>query len=127
MLSLKRIPNIFSSLVLLITLVSFSGFTGISSSNYEKPQTELFVSKHKSSHSTVKQYKALTKRSQKVVFNQFLVFSFKSLLNSHAFDFTVTLKSQKETILQFENYNNLLEQNLIAHTHTCHSKSVFLK
>ena len=126
MLSLKRIQDIVSYLALLISLVSFSGFTSMSS-NYEKPQTELFVSEYKSSHSTAKQYKPLTKRSQKVSFNQYLVFSFKSLLNIHAFDFTVTLKSQKETILQFENYNNLLEQNLIAQTHTRHSKSVFME
>ena len=97
------------------------------SSNYERPQTEIFVSKYKNGHSTVKQYKSLTKRTQKVVSNQYLVFSFKSLLNIHAFDFNITLKSQKETILQFENYNNLLEQNLIAQTHTRHTESVFLK
>ena len=126
MLSLKRIQNIFSYLVLLITLASFSGFTSISS-NYEKPQTELLVSKYRSSQSAVKQYNPFAKKFKKVVYNQYIVFSFKSLLNIHAFNFNITLKSQKETILQFENYNNLLEQNLIAQTHTRHSKSVFIE
>ncbi|MDO5977971.1 hypothetical protein [Flavivirga spongiicola] len=129
MLSLKRIQNIFSYLVLLITLVSFSGFTSISS-NYEKPQIELPVSKYRSSQSTVKQHNPFTKKFKKfkkVAYNQYLVFSFKSLLNIHTFNFNITLKSQKETILQFENYNNLLEQNLIAQTHTRNSKSVFIE
>ncbi|MDD7886475.1 hypothetical protein [Flavivirga sp. 57AJ16] len=126
MLSLKRIQNILSCLTLLITLVSFSGFTSVSS-NYEKPQTELLVSKYKSNHSTDKQYKPFTKNFQKVICNQYLVFSFKSLLNIHTFNFSITLKSQKETILQFENYNNLLKQNLIAQTHTIKSKSVFIE
>ncbi|TGV02092.1 hypothetical protein [Flavivirga rizhaonensis] len=125
MLSFKSIQNIFNCLALLITLVSFSGFTSVSF-NYEKPQTELLVSKYKNNNSSVKQYKPFTKKAQKVVLNQYIVFSFKSLLNIHAFDFNITLKSQKKTILQFENYNNLLEQNLIAQTHTIKSKGVFI-
>ncbi len=126
MLSISRIQNIFSYLALLITLVSFSGFTSVSS-NYERPQTELLVSKYRSDDSTVKEYQPLTKRSQKVAFNQYIVFSFKSLLNMHAFDFNLTFKSQKEAILLFENCNNLLEQNLIAQTFTIKSKSLFIE
>ncbi len=126
MLSISRIQNIFSYLVLLITLVSFSVPTSVSS-NYERPQTELLVSKYRSDDSTVKEYQPLTKRSQKVAFNQYIVFSFKSLLNMHAFDFNLTFKSQKEAILLFENCNNLLEQNLIAQTFTIKSKSLFIE
>ena len=126
MWSLKRIQNIFSCLALLISLASFSGFTSISF-NYEKPQTELFVSKYKNNHSTDKQCKSFARNFQKVICNQYIVFNFKSLLNIRALNFNITLKSQKETILQFENYNNLLEQNLIAQTHTIKSKSVFIE
>ncbi|NMH87828.1 hypothetical protein [Flavivirga algicola] len=126
MLPIRRIQNIFSYLALLITLVSFSVPTSVSS-NYDKPQTELLVSKYRSDDSTVKEYLPLAKRPQKVVFNQYLIFSFKSLLNNHIFDFNLTFKSQKEAILQFENYNNLLEQNLIAQTYTIKSKSIFIE
>ncbi|GAA3637400.1 hypothetical protein [Flavivirga jejuensis] len=126
MIFLRSVQHIFSFLVLLITLVSFSGFTNVSY-NHEKPQTELFVNKNKSRHSTVKQYKPLAKQAQKVTNNQYIVFSFKSLLNSHAFDFNISFKSQKEIILQFEDYNNLLEQNLIAQTQTIDSKSIFIE
>ncbi|AUP80398.1 hypothetical protein [Flavivirga eckloniae] len=123
---LKRIPNIFSCLVLLISLVSFSGFTGISS-NYEKPQTELVVSKHNRNESNTKTYKTSSKRVHKVVFNEYIVFSFKSLLNIHTFNFTITLKSQKKNILEFEDYDTLLKQNLIARAHSTNSKSTFLE
>ncbi|GAA3616176.1 hypothetical protein Q4Q39_01365 [Flavivirga amylovorans] len=126
MLSFKRIQNTCSFLALLITLVSFSGFTSVSS-NYEKPHTELLVSKNKNSLSTDKQYKILSERSQKIVFNQYIVFSFKSLLNIHILDFDITFKSQEEAILRFENYNNLLEQNLIAQTNTIKSKNAFIE
>ncbi|WP_298555347.1 hypothetical protein [uncultured Algibacter sp.] len=112
MFSFKRILNIASCFLLLLSLVSASGFTS-TSTNYESPKTEL-VSKNTPIESTsfVKYY-SFAKTYQTLIFNPFIVFNFKCLLKIHSFDFSITLKSQKETTLQSLEYP-FLEQNLIA-------------
>lgn len=114
MINKNKIQLFFSSLALLVSLVSFSGFTYVSN---QKPQTEL-VSKAKIANKTSSSnynYKAYS--YQKVVHNHFTIFNFNCLLNKQLFDVSITLKSQKEKTLQFLDYQ-FLEQNLIAQNKT---------
>ena len=121
---LKRIQLFFSSLMLLISLVSFSGFIGVST-QIQKPQTELVISTN-SIWTSAKQNNHLHTTSSKVSFNQHTVFSFKFFLNKQLLDINVTLKSQKETTLQFLKYQ-FLEQNLIAQINTSKYQNNFIK
>lgn len=126
MLFLKRIQKIASCFALLITLISFSGFTS-NSSHYEKPLTELVFNHSKNNNKLkVKQHKLFSKTSKRILVNQFTIFNFKSLLNIQNFDFNLTLKSQKKITLRFLNHY-ILEQNLIAKTHTANSYSHFIE
>ena len=124
MLNTKRIQLFFSSLMLLISLVSFSGFTDVST-QIQKRQTELLTSTN-SKWTSAKQDNYLYKTSSKVSFNQYTVFSFKLFLNRQLLDFDVRLKSQKETTLQFLKYQ-VLEQNLIAQINTNNYQNNFIK
>ncbi len=124
MLNTKRIQLFFSSLILLISLASFSGFTGVSTQT-QKPQTELLTSTN-SIWTYVKQNNYLNTTPLKVNFNQYTVFSFKFFLNRQLLDFNITLKAQKETTLQFLQHR-LLEQNLIAQINTSNYKNSFIK
>jgi len=124
MLNTKKIQLFFSSLMLLVSLVSFSGFTGIST-EIQKPQTELFTSTN-SIWASANQNSHLHRTSSKVSFNQHTVFSFKFFLNKQLLDFDVILKSQKETTLQFLEYQ-ILEQNLIAQINTSKYQNSFIK
>lgn len=112
MLIIKRIQLLFSSLLLFITLVSVSGSAPISS-NYEKVKTEIVSSHLTLENATNAQYKSHTKTNRTAIFNSFIAFNFKSILNMHSFDFSLSLKSQKNKTKHFLNYL-LLEQNLIA-------------
>lgn len=126
MLFLKRIQKIASCFALLIILISFSGFTS-NSSHYEKPLTELVFNHSKNNNKLkVKQHKLFSKTSKRILVNQFTIFNFKSLLNIQNFDFNLTLKSQKKITLRFLNHY-ILEQNLIAKTHTANSYSHFIE
>lgn len=113
MLFIKRIQNIFSCFLLLISLISFSGFIGTPVLS-EKPQIELVAKDQKKLNSNIKQFKPLTKGYCGVLINHYTIFNFKNFLNIQAFNFSVTLKSQKETSLPFIGLHTL-EQNLIAH------------
>ncbi|GAA4887292.1 hypothetical protein GCM10023311_08790 [Flaviramulus aquimarinus] len=125
MLSFKRKQHIISYLLLLITLITFSGFT-YTSSNFEKTQTELVVFSHEDYNSSVEAFQYSTKVLKYISYNPYLIFNFKGLLNLHYFNFVVTLKHQKKTVLQFLNHFNL-EQNLIAQTHSIHYQGVFIE
>lgn len=124
MLNTKRISLFFSSLLLIISLVSVSGFAPVLS-NYETPKTELVNSISTIENASVAQYKSPTKTHQTVIYNQFMVFNFKCLLNIHYFDISLTFKSQKEATLKFLEYQ-LLEQNLIAQINTSNYKNSFI-
>ena len=110
--------------MLLISLVSFSGFIGVST-QIQKPQTELVISTN-SIWTSAKQNNHLHTTSSKVSFNQHTVFSFKFFLNKQLLEINVTLKSQKETTLQFLKYQ-FLEQNLIAQINTSKYQNSFIK
>lgn len=110
--------------MLLISLVSFSRFTGVST-QIQKPQTELLTNTN-SIWTSAKQNNHLHTASSKVSFNQHTVFSFKFFLNKQLLDFDVTLKSQKETTLQFLKYQ-VLEQNLIVQINTSNYQNNFIK
>lgn len=125
MLKTKRIQTFLSSLFLVLTLVAFSGFTG-TSTNYQKPQTEL-VTNSNSVWSSVKKNNNLNSSQLKVSFNQYAIFSFNWFLKTKNFDFNITFKSQKETVLQFTNFNSILKQNLIAKIHTNSTYTNFIE
>lgn len=124
MLNTKRIQFFFSSLILIISLVSFSGFTGVST-QIQKPQTELLTSTN-SIWTSAKENNYLSTTPLKVSLNQYTVFSFKLFLNRQLLDFNITLKSQKKATIQFLKYQ-LLEQNLIAQINTSDYQNSFIK
>lgn len=109
---LKGLHKWLASIALLAVIVSFSGFTYYPSS-YHKTQTELVINNTSSHQATSKSFSFLKRSSQNITFNQYTTFCFKWLLNTHQYNFSITLKSQKEAILQF-NKQMFLEQNLIA-------------
>jgi hypothetical protein len=113
MWSLKALYKWFTSVALLAAIVSFYGVSP-GMSNFQKTQTEL-VDNAKSFKTTSDfHYNQLSNYSEKQAYNQYIVFNFKCFLVKHQFDFNITFKSQKGKILLFENYNTLLEKNLIA-------------
>lgn len=102
-------------LVLVITLATASGFTGVST-NLKKPKTELLCSKNTHTKN-VYNYQVSPISYKHLAFNNFIVFNFKCLLNSHIFDISNTLQSQKKATIKLLK-QNLLEQNLIAQLNT---------
>ena len=125
MLNAKKIKTVLSGVLLVLSLITFSGFTGVSAP-LEIPKTEL-VTKTNSDNLSVHYSKYLKTIPVKVHFNQYTVFSFKYFLIKHHFDFNITLKSQKNEVLEFTNYNSVLEQNLIAKTNTETPDYIFIK
>ena len=125
MFSFRKILNIASCIILLLSLVSASGLTGIST-NFERQKTELVSSKPSVKNTSVALYKTSARVYQTVIYNHYTIFNFKCLLNKQLFDFSLTLKSQKETTLQFLKHK-LLEQNLIAQINTSNYKNSFIK
>lgn len=120
MLSFRKILNVVSCCILLVSLISVSGSTSISS-NYESQQTELIRIIPTLENVSVAQYKSPIKSLKTLAHNQFIVFNFKVLLNIHYFDFSITLRSQKSTTIQCLKFK-LLEQNLIARNNTSYYK-----
>lgn len=124
MANAKKIKLYLSSLILFISLVSFSGFTGVST-QVQKPQTEL-LSNTTSIWASAKQNVQLYTTSSKVSFTQHHVFSFKCFLNQQLLNYDVTFKSQKKITLHFLKYQ-FLEQNLIAQINTSTYQNDFIK
>ena len=117
MLHLKALHKWFTSVALLAAIVSFSGFTN-ASSNFQKPQTELVYNANGFNDASDFYYSQLFNSSKNQIYNQYTVFNFKCFLINHHLDFSITIKTQKETVLQFNDFNNILQQNLIAQVHS---------
>jgi hypothetical protein len=115
MLSLKTIHKLFGFIALFLTLTSFSGYVNYDSC-FEKTPVELVTQKSQFDLETINYCEVHSYKSQQVYFNQYTVFSFRSLLKSFNFNVLITLKSQGEAELQFRNFNSILERNLIAQT-----------
>ncbi len=115
MLFVKNIQKFLASVVLLTTLMSFSGFNYIAES-VQIAQTEVLTHGHTYDYSKIKVYQSPKKILKKITYNQYTLFSFKSLLRTYNFGFNIHFKTQKETALQFIKFNTILEQNLIAST-----------
>ncbi|MBJ6366900.1 hypothetical protein [Snuella sedimenti] len=119
MLIAKNIKTLFGSIALLITLITFSGFTA-AINNYQRPQTEQVITPRSNSGNHTTHYHSTI--PLKVTLNRYTIFSFKSLLNTQRFNLintqrfnlTIQFKSQEKAVLQFVNFNSILEQNLIA-------------
>ena len=126
MLPFKSIQKLLASVVLLTTLISFSGFSN-ANNNIQIPQTELITNTHSHDYSRIKRYRILKKSSKKVTYNQYIIFNFKSLLKAINFDFHIRFKTQKETVLQFTDLNNLLQKNNIAKALSKDTPSVLIK
>ena len=124
MLALKNIKALFGCLALLVILITASGFTG-TINNYQKPQTEQITTSRPNSHNHTAYY--INTTPLKVTHNQYTIFSFKSLLSLQYFNFTVQFKSQRKAVMQFVNFNSILEQNLIAKTQSNITDKVTLK
>lgn len=124
MLYFKNIQKLVTSLALLVTIISFSGFT--ERSYIEQPKTELVYNNCNNAKAT-KYTKALFNTSQKVLINQYSLFQFKIYLVTHNFDFNIKLKSQKEIFLQTLDFNSLLKQNLIAQLKVGNSLPLFIE
>ncbi len=120
----KRIHRYIVNLALLAVVISFSGFT-TPVPNYNNPQTELVVHLKPTNDSKIAPYKTSKSAFQEVWFTQYIVFNFKSLLNIHYFDFSVTLKSQKTKVLEFIDPTSI-EQHLIVHANLEPSDSILL-
>ena len=123
---LKTLYNCVLALVLFVTV---SGFTGLPSYtiHFKNAQTEILVTS-KSDNSNVVNYNDIQQYiSQYVTVNQFTEFNFKGLLNFCHFNYSVTLKSQKQAIFQFVDANSILEQNLIAYKNTSHTYNAIIK
>lgn len=116
MLLLKHIKSTITSLLLLITLLSFSGFIG-APSHHVNPQIELFCNAQKKHETKTKHYTYLTTHSQKVLINQYTVFNFKRLLNTQLIDYSLSFKSQEEITLEFLDLKHI-EQHYIVKTHS---------
>ena len=113
MWSLKALYKWITSVALLAAIVSFYGVSpGIS--NFQKTQTELVDNARSFKTTSGFHYNQLSNSSEKQTYNRYIVFKFKCFLIKHNFNFNITFKTQKGNILQFENYNTILEQNLIA-------------
>ncbi len=124
-MSLKGLHKWFASIALLAVIVSFSGFINYPSS-YHKTQTELVINNTSSLQTTSKSFTFLKHSPQSISFNQYTTFCFKWLLSTHQYNFSITLKSQRETVLQF-NKQMFLEQNLIAQIFSNDYQSNFIK
>ncbi len=122
---LKRLHKWLASIALLAVIVSFSGFTNYPSS-YHKTQIELVVNSTSNNQTTSKSFTFLKRSPQSFTFNQYTRFCFKWLLSTHQYNFSIILKSQKETVLQF-NKKMLLEQNLIAQIFSSDYQNNFVK
>ena len=125
-MNLRRLHKWFTYIALLAVVLSFSGFTSIIT-NYQKPQTELVHNTNSIYDSLVKQYKSLHSVLTKVSSNPYTFFSSKNLLNKQHLNFSVKIKSQKEKFLEFTNYNDILEQNLIAKSQAQNSNHIYIK
>lgn len=110
---LNQIKHLFSGIILLLTLISFSGF--IDYNSYVKPEIELLHTDHKTYAKTAL-FTQTNEFKHCVQINKYIVFNFKWLLFNHGFDYSITFKSQEKGSLQFLNPNTL-ERNLIALTH----------
>lgn len=125
-MNVKCIQKLSASVVLLITLISFSGFSS-ANVNIQVTQTELFTSRHSVDYSKIKTYRVFNNNSKNISYNQYTVFNFKSLLNTFNIDFSVYFKTQKETTLQFIDLNNSLKQNLIAQALSKNTSHISIK
>ena len=114
---LKTLYKWFAGVALLAMVISFSGVSG-SSVNFHKTQTELIGNAIGLDAASDFYYYPLFNSSKKQTFNQYTVFNFKWFLIKHHFDFSITIKTQKEAVLQFKYFNNILQQNLIAQVHS---------
>lgn len=123
MLKRKQILHFLSSFILLISLVSFSGFTAASTQT-QKHQTEI-IARTNSVRPYSKQFFFTHTVQQKVRFNQFTVFNFKLFLNKQLLNFNITLKSQKKITLEFFKHP-FLKQNLIAQINSSNYKNNFI-
>ncbi|MFV9550136.1 hypothetical protein [Algibacter sp. PT7-4] len=120
MLNTNKIKLYLSSLILLITLSSFSGHVN-APTGIEKPQTEILASNNSIYNTVTKNY-YLTKLPLKVSLKYFIKFNFKALLNNKLSNVSNALKSQKVILLQFLNHL-VLEQNLMVQIKTvCYQK-----
>ncbi|MDO5971225.1 hypothetical protein Q4Q35_15565 [Flavivirga aquimarina] len=122
---IKHIHKILSGFLLLITLISFSGFSPVTA-NSHSAQTELLFTKNITDNDTVNYLNISRYCPKKTIFNQYIVFNFKCFLNTFDFDLTFRFKSQKTIELLFTNYN-ILEQNLIAQTFSGDPEPAFIK
>ncbi|WP_298236838.1 hypothetical protein [uncultured Algibacter sp.] len=126
MLLANYIHRLLTGFVLLLTLLSFSGFAP-ASTNYQKPITELLVEKPQTDKKLITFSKVSLNTLKKHVFNKYIVFNFKCLVSALNFDLTVRFKSQNETVLKLVNFHNILEQNLIAHQHSSNLPDRFIE
>ena len=97
-----------SSLLLLISLISLSGYAGVST-NFEKQKTEL-VSHGTFNNSTVAKYLIAKYPQQKIINNYFTLFNFGSLLKKHHNNYSIALKSQKEIKIKFFNFQFIMQK-----------------
>lgn len=118
-----KIKHITAFILLMLTLVSVSGFTSVST-HYEKQKIEL-VSTKKANKSSVAQYQAITHTSQIVGYSYFTIFNFSNLLKKHQFDISIALKAQKNVKILFLDYQ-FLKQNLIAQINSSNYKNNFI-
>ncbi len=118
---LKTVHKWFMSVVLMITLISFSGVSS-TVTNFSTVQIELVSNRYNVDNAKVLYGDAKFNSRQNIIYNQYTDFTFGSLLKGHNFNFSVTFKSQKETILQFNEFHNTLQQNLIAQIHSSNFK-----
>lgn len=118
-----KIKHITAFILLMLTLVSVSGFTSVST-HYEKQKIEL-VSTKKSNKSSVAQYQVITHTSQIVGYSYFTIFNFSNLLKKHQFDISIALKAQKNVKILFLDYQ-FLKQNLIAQINSSNYKNNFI-
>ena len=114
---LKTVHKWFAGILLLATLVSFSGVSSVAT-NFTKTQTELVSNSNLFDITSVLYYDDVFNSSQNIIYNQYTVFNFSCFLIRHHFDFSITFKIQKEAVLQFKDFNSILQQNLIAQEHS---------
>ncbi len=125
-MNVKGIQKLLSSVVLLVTLISFSGFSNANKS-IQITKTELVIGNRSLDYSRAKTFNFLNNNLKKITHNQYIFFNFKSLLNTVNFNFSICFKTQKKVILQFIGLNSLLQQNLIAKTHLKDTSHILIK
>lgn len=121
----KHIYKILTGLLLLISLLSVSDFTPFFANN-TSTKTELLLFSTSFNKETANYVNFQVAHPKKIIYNKYLIFNFKCFLNTINFEYSIHLKTQKQTFIEFTN-SYLLDKNLVALQYSDESEPILLK